>query len=158
MPVDACAPGLLAGAGQDDGADVVVAAEELPHVLQLFAYLYVERVEHFGAIERDGCNAVVLFVQESFVVGHSGSLGRPGGTANLADLHSGEHLTCTGERQALLNHSNRLTSVASSTSSLTISSTSPSAAARVAVIAFDGPSSARRLISASGSEPRSQPA
>ena len=112
---------------------------KLPQVLQLFAHLYVECVEHFGAIERDDCNAVVLFVQESFVIGHSRSLGRPGGTANLADLDSGEHLTCAGERQAPLNRSNRRTSVASSASAPTISSTSPSSAARVAVIAFDGP-------------------
>ena len=117
-----------------------MAAEELPQVLQLFAHLDVERVQHFGAIERDGCNAVVaLFVQQSFVVGHSRSLGRPGGTANLPDLHSAEHPTCAGERQPPLNRSNRRTSAASSSSTPTISSTSPSSAARVAVIAFDGP-------------------
>ena len=71
MAIDARAPGLLACTRQDDGADIVVASQEPPQLLQLLAHLCVECVEYFGPIERDDRDAVALLVEQSFVTGHS---------------------------------------------------------------------------------------
>ncbi len=68
LQVGACAKGPVAGARQDKNTDLIVPTDVLEGQRQLFQHGVVNRVHHFGSVERDGRYAAVLLVADGLEV------------------------------------------------------------------------------------------